>query len=54
MANEELKNQVTAALEALTEAIAAARAAGVQVNLWVNGTGPTSTGPSEIGLDFGS
>lgn len=54
MAEQELKDAVTTAQQALADAIAAARAGGVVVHLWVNGTGPTNTGPSEIGLDFGA
>jgi len=52
MTEQELKDAVVEANEALALAIAAARDAGIIVNLWVAGTGPTSTGPSEVGLDF--
>jgi hypothetical protein len=54
MTEQELKDAVTAAQQALAEAIAAARAGNVVVNLWVTGTGPTNIGPSEVGLEFGA
>jgi hypothetical protein len=53
MTEQELKDAVTAAQQALADAIAAARQAGTIVNLWVYGTGPTQTGPSQVGLNFG-
>ena len=53
MTEQELKDAVTAAQQAFAAAVAAARAGGVTVNLWVDGTGPTNTGPSQVGLDFG-
>lgn len=51
--NDQLKADVLAAQQALNDAIAQARAAGITVNLWIEGTGPTATGPSKVGLDFG-
>ncbi len=54
MTEQERKDAVLAAQQALVDAIAAARANGIVVNLWVSGVGPTNTGPSEIGLDFGA
>jgi hypothetical protein len=54
MSEQELKDAVSAATQALNDAIAAARAGSVVVNLWVTGAGPTNTGPSEVGLDFGT
>jgi hypothetical protein len=51
--NEQLKTQVLEAKEAFNQAVAAARAAGVAVNLWVTGTGPTAIEPSQVDLDFG-
>jgi len=53
MTEQEHKDAVLAAQQALANAIAAARAEGVTVNLWVDGAGPTKTGPSQVGLDFG-
>jgi hypothetical protein len=53
MTEQEHQDAITAALAALNGAIAAARADEVTVNLWVTGTGPTNTGPSEFALDFG-
>lgn len=54
MTEQQLKDAVLAAQQALIDAVAAARAGGVTVNLWVDGTGPTKVGPSEVGLDFGA
>ena len=54
MTAQELKDAVTAAQQALADAIAAAREGGVTVNLWVTGSGPTGTGLSQVGLDFGA
>lgn len=54
MSNEELKQAVLQANEQLKAAIAAAREAGITVNLWVAGTGPTGTGKSAVNLDFGN
>lgn len=53
MTDQQLKEAVLTAHANLTEAISQARAAGITVNLWINGTGPTKTGPSQVGLDFG-
>lgn len=52
MSNTELKEAVIQANEALKAAIEAARAAGITVNLWINGTGPTGIGKSHVGLEF--
>jgi hypothetical protein len=54
MTEQERKDAVIAAQQALADAIATARDNGIVVNLWVSGTGPTNTGPSEVGLDFGA
>jgi hypothetical protein len=53
MTEQELKDAVTAAQQAFAAAVAAARAEGITINLWVTGTGPENTGPSELGVDFG-
>jgi hypothetical protein len=53
MTEQQLKDAVTVAQQAFAAAVAAARAEGVTVNMWVTGTGPTNTGPSELSLDFG-
>jgi hypothetical protein len=53
MTDQQLKDNVLAAQQALTDAIAAARQASIIVNLWVYGTGPTQTGSSQVGLEFG-
>jgi hypothetical protein len=50
---QELQEAVLEAKEAFSSAVATARDGGVTVNLWVVGTGPTNTGPSEVGVDFG-
>jgi hypothetical protein len=54
MSNEELKEAVVQASEALKVAIANARAQGITVNLWVAGSGPTGTGKSQVNFDFGN
>lgn len=51
--SEQLKTDVQTAKDALNAAIAAARAAGVTVNLWIVGSGPAAIEPSRVGLDFG-
>lgn len=51
---DELKAAVLDAKQALNDAVAAARAAGVTVNLWVSGSGPAAIEPSKVDLDFGS
>lgn len=53
MTDQQLKDNVLAAQQQLTDAIAAARQEGIVVNLWIYGSGSTGTGPSEVGLDFG-
>jgi hypothetical protein len=54
MSEQTLKDQVLAKQAEFNQAIAAARDAGVAVNLWIQGTGPTHTGPSTVALDFGN
>jgi len=54
MTEKELKDAVLKANLELSTTIAAARAAGITVNLWVKGTGPTSIGLSEIDVGFDS
>lgn len=52
---EQQKAAVLQAQQALNDAIDAARAAGVTVNLWIVGQGPTGAMmPSTVALDFGS
>jgi len=53
MTGPELKDAVRQTHEAFEAAINAARDGGIVVNLWVYGTGPTKTGPSHVGFDFG-
>jgi len=51
--NDELKDAVRQSHEQLEAAITAAREGGIVVNLWIYGSGPTNTGPSRVGLEFG-
>lgn len=53
MTEQELQEAVLKAKDAFNSAVATAREGGVTVNLWVVGTGPTNTGPSEVEVDFG-
>lgn len=50
---DELKAAVLEAKQAFNDAVAAARAAGVTVNLWISGSGPAAIEPSKLDLDFG-
>ena len=54
MTPDELKAAVEQAKQQLNDAITQARAGGVTVNLWIYSNGPTGTGPSHVGLDFGA
>lgn len=52
---EQQKAAVLQAQQALNDAIDAARAAGVTVNLWIVGQGPAgAVVPSTVALDFGN
>jgi hypothetical protein len=51
--HDELKDAVRQAHEQFEAAITAAREGGIVVNLWIYGSGPTGTGPSHVGFDFG-
>lgn len=53
MTDQQLKDAVLQAQQDFNDKVAAARAGGVTVNLWIVGTGPTQTGPSQLALDFG-
>lgn len=54
MTEQQLKDAVLQAQQDFNTKVAQARAGGVSVNLWIVGTSPTHTGPSQLDLDFGS
>jgi hypothetical protein len=52
MNTEEMKASTTAVLADLNQRIAALRAAGVNVNVWLTSIGPASVAPPSFAFDF--